>query len=232
MTAVTFAPVTVFDVDGDLRLEVGAESPRGKAPGIKESEKDPSQVFLVCSKTLSRASKPFKAMLYGPFTESKHNQNDHTSAWTVRLPEDDPKAFAMLMNIIHNKFNLVPSLINRDDLFHISVLTNKYDMTEVLRPWAQRWILALSDSLDGADWGWRDERYLWIAWELGHRKLFCDTLRWLQDDCTLDSSGKLGCYPFKNMILSEDPYLINLEVPGETCACNASRLISLHVKLC
>lgn len=73
-----------FDEDGDLQLEVGQGASK--------------KIFLVCSRSLSRVSKPLKAMLYGDLAESKpRNQDDQ---WKVNLPEDNATAFIPILRII------------------------------------------------------------------------------------------------------------------------------------
>lgn len=167
-------PLIHFDVDGDLRLDVG--------------EDENVQRFIVCSRTLSRASKVFKAMLYGNFVESKPSSKEHE--WVVALPEDDPASLATVLYAIHNKFSKVPDSVTQGELFNITVLTDKYDMTEVLRPWAKAWAEPLASS--SRPLGQKgDEALLWIAWELGHIDLFRRTLGNLQETCTLDQQNKV-----------------------------------------
>lgn len=220
VTSATPAPelepprITIFDEDGDLRLEVGAESSRKHTTKHKDQKKNPMQIFVVCSKALRRVSKPFRTMLYGPFAESKHRQSDPTSIWTVKLPEDDPKAFNILLNIIHNKFELVPGSMGRDDLFHVTVLTNKYDITDIIQPWAKTWIKPLADAkLDDQCFDKGDECYLWIAWELGYEDLFTCVLEWMQNVCTKDSSGNLRI--LSDTVLQDNPYIVSLGVVGK-----------------
>lgn len=165
-------PVIQFDVDGDLHLDVG--------------EDKSAQHFVVCSKTLSRASKVFKAMLYGNFMESAPENKQRE--WTVALPADNPKPLATILYIAHSKFNKVPESVTRDELFQITVLTDKYDMTDILRPWARAWIQPLASQPLGQR---GDEAMLWIAWELGHVKLFENMLAHLHETCCLDELGRV-----------------------------------------
>lgn len=188
--------VIAFDDDGDLRLEVGPNTDK--------------QTFLVCSKALARVSNPFKAMLYGGFAEGKPQNED--SNWTVALPEDDPEAFATILNIIHNKYAMVREMVTRTQLFHIAVLTDKYDMTGVLRPWAQRWVDRFALDLPRAFYP-GDEELLWIAWTLGHRRLFECVLVLLQNVCKLSSNGSLCCPD--GTALETNVYIRNLGILGE-----------------
>lgn len=174
--------VLTFDEHGDLRLEIGQDEKK--------------EIFVVCSRALARVSNPFKAMLYGCFAESKSRKMDPN--WTVKLPEDDPEAFATLMIIVHGNFGMVPFPITRDHLFQITILTDKYDMTEVLRPWAHNWIQQFTamdlNTTEGA------EDLLWIAWELGHTKFFLHVLAYLSDGLTVDDDGTLR-WPFGHRVM-------------------------------
>lgn len=175
MVAVDATPVAsplhhVLDIYSDLRLEVGTGSAK--------------HTFAVCSRSVARASRPFQTMLYGGFAEAKTRQTD--AHWTVALPEDEPAAFATLMDIVHGHFNKVPVAVTRDQLYQITVLTDKYDMTDVLQPWANAWVSPLctrQPTFAG------DETLIWIAWELGHSELFTNTLTFLLKNCGKGSSG-------------------------------------------
>ena len=113
-----------MDEDGDLLLRVGS------ALG-KEHE------FKVCSAALRRASPVWKAMLFSKFKEAKPADG---SEWIVELPEDDPSPLAIILQIIHGKFELVPTYIPLAQLYGLLILTDKYQMTHVVKPWAHTWV--------------------------------------------------------------------------------------------
>ena len=151
---------TVFDPDGELRLEIGPFD-------------FPVLACLVCPRTVSRASKVFKKMLYGNFAESKPKEGE----WVVKLPEDDPDAMAFVLNILHGHFDKIPETLTQDKLYRVTVVTNKYDLTASLRPWASMWLQNLEDRtvINMLSCSQR----IWIAWELGDTNLFkfeCDFL--------------------------------------------------------
>ncbi|KAI0838003.1 hypothetical protein F5Y06DRAFT_304083 [Hypoxylon sp. FL0890] len=154
-----------IDPDGDLHLEVGL----GEA----------AVTYVVCSKALARVSRFFKQLLYGGFAESKENHGqDAKTNWTVSLPEDDPKSILTVLYMVHAMFDRVPEEIDSRDLYGITVLTDKYDLTHILRPWARGWssqVFAASGSVD--------ER-IWIAWELGYESLFKNLVQYLVLDLT------------------------------------------------
>lgn len=92
--------VVTYDDQGDLRLEVGQHMAK--------------RSFIICSRALARVSKPFKAMLYGDFAESKSRIKEPN--WTVELPKDDPRAFSTILHIVHSHFGMIPDIITRDAL--------------------------------------------------------------------------------------------------------------------
>ncbi|KAH7137303.1 hypothetical protein B0J13DRAFT_527941 [Dactylonectria estremocensis] len=104
-----------FDPDGDLVLVVGTGSP---------------QELLVDSRALRRASPVFRAMLSDRFSEAKPKEG----ILKVELPEDDFDAFAVLMDIVHGVFDRISSKLSAQELYDMCILTNKYDMTQALRP--------------------------------------------------------------------------------------------------
>lgn len=147
--------VTVLDADGDLLLKVGTTKCTAMPTFARGPHfHDVAFTFRVCSRTLARASPVWKRMLFGGFAESKPNEGD----WIVGLPDDSPEAMSTLLGILYAKFDGVPllnHLITTKDLFNITVLTDKYDLTHILRPWAKVWLDCLGTmptTLSGATW--------------------------------------------------------------------------------
>ncbi|KAK2589763.1 hypothetical protein QQS21_012553 [Conoideocrella luteorostrata] len=140
-----------FDEDGDLTLLVGWCV---------------QQRMLVDANALCRMSPVFRTMLKGPFKESKPASGD----WMIELPEDHAPGFAMIMDIIHNQFQCTPTDPTVDDLIHVAILTNKYDMAKVLRPLAQTWREKLRLESDKPLAG--VEGLLGVAYELGDAETF------------------------------------------------------------
>ncbi|ROW13589.1 hypothetical protein VPNG_04614 [Cytospora leucostoma] len=109
----------------------------------------------------------------------------------LELPEDDPRILATLLYIIHNRFGNVFDKVTRNDMFRITILTKKYAMTEVLRPWVRQWTKLLTPAFRPLGEQGEDEALLWISWELGHIELFEQALGHLQETCKIDGQGKL-----------------------------------------
>ncbi|KAB5531384.1 hypothetical protein GE09DRAFT_1252067 [Coniochaeta sp. 2T2.1] len=144
---------TVFDPDGELRLDIGPYSL-------------PVLSCVVCPRTISRASNVFKRMLYGGFSESKPKEGE----WVVKLPEDDPDAMTFVLYILHGHFDKVPRTLTQDKLYRVTVVTDKYDLTSSLRPWASMW-LQNPEAPESRNMLANAQR-IRIAWELGDTELF------------------------------------------------------------
>ncbi|KAI1254013.1 hypothetical protein MGN70_004408 [Eutypa lata] len=178
-----------MDADGDLVLEV---------PYMDENEQPLTKKFVACSKTLSRSSPVFKKMLFGGFAESKQPEKGG-EPWTVNLPDDDHDALKVLLDIVHSNFDKVPnSVTDLDDLYHIAVLTDKYDMTHLLRPWIRQWEspkyeeMPLWDDSRGKSQDCFLEKHLWIAWQFGAQRRLYRLVRDLAQYSCLDENGTLA----------------------------------------
>ncbi|KAK0667809.1 hypothetical protein QBC41DRAFT_338096 [Cercophora samala] len=167
-------PLVVIDDDGDLILRVGA---------AEDSVKN----FKVDSTTLRRASKVLKAMLFGPWAESRKpvsvvGTGAIAESWTVELPDDDPLNFGILMSIAHARFDLVPewwtwSRWKRPRCVGEAVaLADKYDMLHLLGPFA----FSLVSTLGAGSKRSIDEESFVIletSWELGSKEAFARELK-------------------------------------------------------
>ncbi|TLS22933.1 uncharacterized protein PpBr36_06591 [Pyricularia pennisetigena] len=98
-----------IDSDGNLYLEVRQ-----------------SHIFQVDSYTLCRHSTVFKAMLTGPWFENQSKEGK----WTVKLPEDSPRGLEVLLNIVHGRFDLVPTDLEDDYLLDVCVEADNRDMVK------------------------------------------------------------------------------------------------------
>ncbi|KAJ4272165.1 hypothetical protein NW762_000876 [Fusarium torreyae] len=161
-------PAIRFDPNGDLRLEIG---------------KDPVRYMIVDSRALCRCSGKLQTML----TQSS-KENDDCSMWTVSLPGDDPAPFALLLNLIHARFEKIPAQVSVNQLYGVCILTNKYEMTEVLRPVAERWYKGIQ----------RPEiselffKMLFVAWELGFAEDMSQMTGQIVYNCWLDEDNQLA----------------------------------------
>ncbi|TLD12909.1 uncharacterized protein PgNI_03537 [Pyricularia grisea] len=143
-----------FDNKGDLRLQVGTEE----------------RIFVVCSRTVSRASEAFERMLHGPYAERK--PADPNIDWVVKLPEDSARGLEVVLNVIHARFKLIPESLGPDVLFHVIAVADKYDMIEALKPWCKQWLAPLEEPEPGSIPLSQALQLLWTAWRLGSRALY------------------------------------------------------------
>lgn len=152
----------VVDRRGDLRLEVGRE------PGTRDDSWQRAE-FLVCSRTLARASPVFDRMLHGPFVEAKHDPKD-SAGWRVVLPDNNPAPMEVFLNIAHANVARIPHILSVDHLYDLAVLTNYYDATPLLSPWIDVWISSTSEI--SRDANMIQPKLLWISWEFGRTETF------------------------------------------------------------
>ena len=152
--------------------------------------------YIVCSKSLSRASRVWKRLLYGSFAESEKPEDG--TQWTVHLPEDDPESMRVILSITHSCFDQIIPGIERlylDEMYALTVLTDKYDLTRVLRPWARGWTRRIWYSLHRrSEWVTASKGFvqcLWVTWELGDQAGFELSLELIAHKSALSEDGKL-----------------------------------------
>jgi hypothetical protein len=161
-------PLICFDESGDLYLKVG---------------QNPGRLMLVDSRALSRVSPRLKHIV-------SFNQKDTEDggSWTIELPDDDPVPFTVIMNLIHTRFEKVPAKVSLKKLYGACILTSKYEMTQVLRPVAERWFKALGTSTE--DYGLFFKK-AYIAWELGFSEELSEMMGHVVLNCSLDWNDQL-----------------------------------------
>lgn len=103
--------------------------------------------MLVSSRHLTLSSSVFKAMLRTPFREGE-TLSLHGKV-TINLPEDDPAAFEILMNIIHAKNRAIPKTVPLIILTELAILVDKYRMHEAIGFLADLWIDNLKHAIPG-----------------------------------------------------------------------------------
>ncbi|KAK7959773.1 uncharacterized protein PG986_004627 [Apiospora aurea] len=169
--------ITTIDGDGDLLLKVGTTKCSAKlhSPDFDQCDHlhDVAQTFRVCSRAMARASPVWKRMLFGGFAESKPPKEG--GDWTVTLPDDSPEPMLTVLGMVHARFDLIPQFkygLYLHDVYDITIVTDKYDTTHLVRPWALAW-------LDTARRDMRNDfqshlKLLWVSWVLGSQKLFVE----------------------------------------------------------
>jgi hypothetical protein len=126
---------------------------------------EPREIFmLVSSKHMMFVSAVFKAMLqHGNFSEGAALRFNGKAE--VPLPEDDPDALKILVDVIHSRHKHVPKKVDLDLLTHVAILVDKYRLHEAVGLYSDIWIKGLlptvPKSIQGGD---AVLQWLCIAW--------------------------------------------------------------------
>ncbi|KAI1817312.1 hypothetical protein GGS20DRAFT_61339 [Poronia punctata] len=190
--------------------------------------------YRVCSKTMSRTCPAWKVLLSGKFAERRpaSSSTASESEWVVALPDDNPKTMEIILNIIHCRFQNVPDPnkpLDMESLYQITVLCDKYDLTALLRPWAQSWTTGIrkNDLLEAPWLEW--ERTAWISWVLGDLNRFSEVVTGLVLDSYPGPNGDLCC---KTKNGDDRPlFTTTLEPPGLVGLITVGRLQAIEALL-
>ena len=112
-------------------------------------------------------------MLYGNFGEARQPDAD----WTVRLPDDNPEALAKLLPVMHGRFADFDPRLDEHELvryYDIAVIADKYDLTHLLRPWADELLQSLGNCARAPG---LDLQTLWVSWVFGSSVTFDSVVR-------------------------------------------------------
>jgi hypothetical protein len=93
----------------------------------------------------------------------------------------------ILFNIIHSHFDRIPEVLSLQRLFKVLVVAEKYDMTQLVRPWIKDWFAPHRENV-------RPNHYalmLCTTWELGAEAIFTDIAKSMCVECGINSSGQL-----------------------------------------
>ena len=99
----------------------------------------------VSSKHLMLASSIFKAMLGNGFREGA--DLSLSGELKLPLPEDDPIALVILLDVIHGRLKRVPRQLDLGLLTKVSILVDKYQLHEAVELIAEVWIDSLKTSI-------------------------------------------------------------------------------------
>ena len=148
--------VTTFSPNGDRKILVGSE--------------DAPQVFMVSSHVMAHTGKAWIAM-FGPESPFISTESSSLSDGMIEIsmPDDNVGALKILLSAAHLKYKMIPKAIPFDDLVHIAILADKYDLAELLLPWVGGWVKHVQeyDSEIIDDCGW-----LFVAWSFGIASIF------------------------------------------------------------
>ena len=135
--------------------------------------------------------------------EEQDHENDD-GQWRITFPEDNIVAMDTLLHIMHCRFDKTPPIqqaIGLEDLYHIAVLTDKYDCTTLVRPWVPSWLIVASSFVNDGSIV-QLERISWIAWEFGDSALFEKTVQSLVLRHSAATPGLFGSAPSDSLFVS------------------------------
>ncbi|KAI1357443.1 hypothetical protein F5Y08DRAFT_352387 [Xylaria arbuscula] len=136
----------------------------------------------------------------------------------LSLSDEYVGSVRIILDIIHSRFDKVPETLHLRDLYRLTVLTHKYDLAHLLRPWATAWVEGARRKLESRPQGRSSllsagipsrllprsqetlpftvtlERLIFIAWHLGDIELYKSLALTLARHCPVDSNGELLQY--------------------------------------
>ncbi|KAK6592890.1 hypothetical protein H4I96_11488 [Botrytis cinerea] len=122
------------DADGNVNVSEVVE---------REKEKNKQELkeihMLVSSKHMVLVSPVFKAMLQWSSFKEGYSTKAHGKV-EVPLPDDDPDAMRILVDIVHCHHKDVPRKVKLSLLTHLAILVDKYRLHEAVQIYSDMWI--------------------------------------------------------------------------------------------
>jgi hypothetical protein len=124
-----------------------------------------SKRSIACSKSVLILLSPvLRAMITGGFREGSAETTE------IELPEDDPDAFLLILQIGHLKFADLPDDYSIQKIYQLSKVCDKYDIIGPIRPFLEKYLEphVEDDSIEDDDSG----EWLSISWVFGFEELY------------------------------------------------------------
>ncbi|KAK8135032.1 hypothetical protein PG984_007044 [Apiospora sp. TS-2023a] len=188
----------VVDENGDLLIMIA-----------DKSDQNLNKQFLVNSHIVRRSSEKWADLI----------KDRHDGSGEPHLPwmilKGEVASYGMLFSIMHCNFADVPAGLNQSELCRVLEVTEEYQITYLLRPWAAMWIKDLQNDVSGCYNLVRDAREilerLYIAWALGEKVVFRNLIEHLASNIIVDNESIL--LDIVDETLSELPRQ-DIEIPG------------------
>ncbi|KAI0509043.1 hypothetical protein F5B22DRAFT_369497 [Xylaria bambusicola] len=185
--------VEILDPEGDMLLIVGKQICTDRACNSAGNEASNAICFHVNSIIVAGASPALGFALYSPSAVATPG---NSIEWVARLPDDDPQAMHIIMNILFGDLPITPDEhVNIEQLLNLAILADKYDLTHHLTYWSAQWVQDMEPYWVGrkfVDTSTEDlESLLWIFWVLGHEPLYTYMILQIAFHSALDAAGKL-----------------------------------------
>ena len=210
----------IFDPDGEVllhlsrSLEDDQHTPQVDPSAIaNDSNKDRrvETLMLVSSRHMMLASRVFKVMLSNTFSEGLALRS--AGKLKLPLPDDDPVAFEILLNIIHGHPRSVPRQIDLQLLRRLAITIDKYELQEVVQVFSDAWLNNLKNTLPKS---FTPDLLLWLFIFLVLDKP--SEFRHASKIIQLESTGRIG-----------EDLLLNLPLPGSIIGIR-SLILSQHLR--
>jgi hypothetical protein len=128
------------DPNGDVILMVSPpKKPRAYVPSRLYSDEDAGVVrYRASSKHLSLASQYFEKRLKKEWREGEELQKN--GCIELDVPDTDPEAFSILLDLMHCRTQEVPTSVTFDELVELAVQVDYFQCHGVLGLYPARWI--------------------------------------------------------------------------------------------
>lgn len=166
--------VEVMHPDADRRLIVGTDS---------------QVTFAVCASAMSMASPVWRCMFKAPDASAAYTWRDPTFT-ELKLDEDDPNAFRVVLLAVHYRFEDLEDLdvSGVKSLASIAALSDKYDVARIIKPWMQPWIAKAARYAPPSQENWNDFTVPWfnIAYVFKNEDILRKTIRCIGREVELE----------------------------------------------
>lgn len=147
-----------------------------------ESE-PPKTRFRVSSKQLMLASAYFEKMLTPRWREGQVLGAD--GSIEVNIPETDPYALLIILDIIHCRGARVPRIVDFDKLIDLAVLTDYFQCHEALEPYPSIWLESLKGKVPSVHSN-IIVKWIFVSWVFNYDAIFSRVTRTAQRQALCD----------------------------------------------
>ncbi|KAK8006018.1 hypothetical protein PG991_012315 [Apiospora marii] len=105
---------------------------------VTDTQEWETKEFLVDSNTVRRSSKLWEALVA--------DKSASSGVDVVRITRYKAEYLGIILSIMHCKFGDVPYSFHYPELYEFLQLTEEYEVTHLLRPWAATWVTLYQDS--------------------------------------------------------------------------------------
>jgi hypothetical protein len=171
--------------------------------------------FRVCAGSLAVASPTWRKAISQ--TRLRATAQQMRVCKILRLPDDNPDALRIILQVIHYKFDALPDTISCETLFYTVMLCQKHGIQRLLKPFWNKWMkgVAASPALEPKSF----VQQVMIAYTLDDLDLYTKTVKDFL--CSAQKrpghdDSRLFLEDFPNFDPYKDRHLVKLGVLGES----------------